>query len=386
MDGVQKTSGVIWISGYSAAGKTTVGRLVVQALRDRGANCVFLDGDDLRSIFGDRWGYERSDRVDLARVYFRLCSHLASQGTIVVIAAVALYEEVRRWFHENVSNAFQVYLDVSLEERLERDRGTKNVYQRIGNLDNMYDFPEQLDLIVANGKSSDLRTNVDQIISCFLEWSERADFGRSRHWGKFYARGSAPGEPSSFARHVAALIGRNLELVDIGCGNGRDSRYFASLGHRVLGLDPSEAAIAASRNNRTSCNRTAEFWCGDLPKLAREVDGRFDVAYCRFVLHAMPLAEEVETLAAACTVLRPGGDMFIECRSINDPMARQGEVISPTERIHGHYRRFIVPDELRMRLQEAGFIVNSLIEERGLSPVANDDPVLIRAHGSKANL
>ena len=69
---------VVWITGYSSAGKTTVGRLVEAELRRRNHSTVLLDGDDLRSIFSGRWGYDRADRVELARVYFRLCSHLAS--------------------------------------------------------------------------------------------------------------------------------------------------------------------------------------------------------------------------------------------------------------------------------------------------------------------
>src|SRR5688572_26059917 len=83
---------VVWITGYSASGKTTVGRRVELMLRERETSAVFLDGDDLRSILSHKWGYTREDRVGLARVYFRLCSLLASQGIMVVISAVAMYD------------------------------------------------------------------------------------------------------------------------------------------------------------------------------------------------------------------------------------------------------------------------------------------------------
>lgn len=90
--GVRRRNGrVVWITGYSSAGKATVGRLVEAELRGRGHSTMILDGDDLRSIFSGRWGYSRTDRVELAKVYFRLCSHLASQRHVVVIAAVAMY-------------------------------------------------------------------------------------------------------------------------------------------------------------------------------------------------------------------------------------------------------------------------------------------------------
>ncbi len=74
--------------------------------------------------------------------------------------------------------------------------------------------------------------------------------------------------------------------------------------------------------------------------------------------------------------------MYLECRSINDPLARLGEVISPTERIHGHYRRFIILAELRQRLEEAGFNVDQALESTGLALYHGEDPVVIRIRAS----
>jgi len=79
-------------------------------------------------------------------------------------------------------------------------------------------------------------------------------------------------------------------------------------------------------------------------------------------------------------VLRPGALLAIECRSINDPLARQGEVLSPTERIAGHYRRFIVADELRDRLQDEGFEIVEMVESAGLAVHGDEDPVVVRVY------
>ena len=92
---------------------------------------------------------------------------------------------------------------------------------------------------------------------------------------------------------------------------------------------------------------------------------------------------EIGTLQAAFSALRPGGEILIECRSINDPLARQGEVIGPTERIHGHYRQFIIMENIRARLETAGFEVLSTIEGNGLAVFGDDDPVVIRVRARK---
>lgn len=372
-------SGVIWISGYSASGKTTVGRKVEILLGKLGLRPLFLDGDDLRSIFAGRWGYSRDDRVELARVYFRLASHLASQGYTVVISAIAMYDEVRSWLRENVPNTLEVYLDVPEEERLRRDRRTKQLYSNIVQTAPDYDPPDEGTLRVDNHKVEP-DDAARQIISRFFnrEISE-ADYGRERHWGSFYADDVAPKKPSPFAEAVAGVLSPDSRLLEIGCGNGRDACYFVQEGYQVTAIDRSPEAVEAARSSCTS----ATFLAGTLPELAPELRVPFSAAYSRFVIHAMPLAEEEELLDSIRDVLETNGRFYIECRSINDPLSRRGEVLSPTERIHGHYRRFIVLDELRERLTSRGFEIEDEIESSGLAIFGDEDPVVIRVTARK---
>lgn len=373
----QRDGRVVWITGYSSAGKTTVGRLVEAELRRRNHSTVLLDGDDLRSIFSGRWGYDRADRVELARVYFRLCSHLASQGHVVVIAAVALYEEARGWLKENVPGVLEVFLDVPEAERRLRDSAGKNVYAKAGDMSAMYDGPGENALRLENHGGATPEEMARRIIAAFDEQStSTASYGRQSHWGDYYSKAQVPAEPSPFAREVAGRLDPRSRLLEVGCGNGRDSAFFWSLGHQVVALDASEAAVklAGTAHGDTDI----DFRHGPLPSVAPELEPGFDAIYSRFVLHAMPLREEEELLDAATDLLRPHGRMFVECRSINDPMARLGEVISPTERIHGHYRRFIVKDELLERLSARGLQIESEVESNGLAVHGSDDPVVIR--------
>ena len=97
----------------------------------------------------------------------------------------------------------------------------------------------------------------------------------------------------------------------------------------------------------------------------------------------MPLVEEIRTIDAAAKVTSLGGMIFIECRSINDQLAREGEVISPTERIAGHYRRFIVKEELESRLAAAGFKIIDSIESKGLAVFGDNDPMIIRVRAER---
>ncbi len=170
-------------------------------------------------------------------------------------------------------------------------------------------------------------------------------------------------------------------LLEIGCGNGRDASFFSANGLRVVALDASSAAIALCQ--RLHGGNGIDFKVGRLETEQTGIGDSFDAIYSRFVLHAMTQAEEEEMLFEAYNRLRPGGSLYLECRSINDPLARAGEVISPTERIHGHYRRFIIFEELRQRLERAGFNIDHALESTGLAPYRDEDPVVIRIRASK---
>ena len=322
--------GVIWITGYSAAGKTTVGRLVERQLKAAGAPTVFLDGDDLRSILGDKWGYGREERIELARVYFRLCSHLAAQGLTVVISAVAMYDEVRNWVKANVPNTLEAYLHVPDGERRRRDAATKQVYAKLGDLAALYDEPLAPDLKIENHGDVEPEDVARQIVEhYFASADEVADVGRTAHWRSYYRSDIAPIQASPFAESVAdKLDGGAVRMIEVGCGNGRDAGFFASIGHDVTALDLSEAAVEFCREQHA--DKGIRFEAGGLPAVTGRLESGFDVVYSRFVLHAMPLEEEIATLNSAAAILKPGGRLFVECRSINDPMARLGEVISPT--------------------------------------------------------
>jgi bifunctional enzyme CysN/CysC len=221
-------AGVIWVTGFSAAGKTTVCRQVERKLKSLGVNTVFLDGDDLRSIFGGHWGYDRAERIKLAHVYFRLCSHLASQGVTVIIAAVAMYSDVRKWIEKNIPRAIEVYLRVPEEERRRRDRVTKQVYDRIGNTDELYDVPSDPDLLFDNYGSTSLEQISDTIVDYYRSnlMPEDADHGRAEHWQTFYNTTTGSLSPSPYATTVASKLTSRSKILEVGCGNGRDASFF----------------------------------------------------------------------------------------------------------------------------------------------------------------
>ena len=119
---------VYWITGLSGAGKTTIGKLLYNRIKDKKDNVIFLDGDVLREVYQTK-DYSNEGRLNLALQHGRLCKMLSEQGIDVVICVIAMYDECRQWNHDNIENYHEIYLRVSIDELIRRDQ--KQLYSRV---------------------------------------------------------------------------------------------------------------------------------------------------------------------------------------------------------------------------------------------------------------
>lgn len=143
---------VYWLTGLSGAGKTTIGRLWRDELRGLGQTVIFLDGDEMRSVFGVGLGFSGADRQKLAESYGRLCALLAGQGVTVVCCTISMFRSVREWNRANIPGYYEVYIEASMDTLRRRDQ--KGLYSK--NADNVagvglqVELPDAPDLILDN--------------------------------------------------------------------------------------------------------------------------------------------------------------------------------------------------------------------------------------------
>jgi len=147
---------VIWITGLPGAGKTTIAKLLFEALRNKNVQTVLLDGDSLRQALGD-YNYDTHSRNQLALTYARLANMFSQQKTIAICATVSMFDSVRDWNRENIESYFEVYVKVSpdiLKLRNQKELHSKAV---LGQEINVHGF----DLAIEEPKNSHLIINND---------------------------------------------------------------------------------------------------------------------------------------------------------------------------------------------------------------------------------
>ena len=140
-------SKVIWITGLSASGKTTLASAVTKSLKEKGHPTIMLDGDILRECFGIEGQTSRRERLKIAFTYSRLCRMISEQNINVVIATIALFKEVHVWNRAHINNYFEVFLDVPIFELQKRDqkgiyeKALKGTLKNVAGIDLSVDFP-----------------------------------------------------------------------------------------------------------------------------------------------------------------------------------------------------------------------------------------------------
>jgi cyclopropane fatty-acyl-phospholipid synthase-like methyltransferase len=201
------------------------------------------------------------------------------------------------------------------------------------------------------------------------------------YWDTYYVSGLAPKYPSDFAKFAAKYVEPGKKLIDLGCGNGRDSVYFCGMGLKVTAIDMSASAIESIGK--------------DLPILAVRDDfvsakalfcHDFDYAYARFTVHAIDRTGQDELFKNVYNALIDDGYFFIEVRTVNDRKYGLGDKVGENEYFFdGHYRRFIKPDELIEQLEREGFSVIFSEESDTFSVVGGDAPALLRVVARKSH-
>lgn len=167
-------SKLVWITGLSGSGKTTIGIEVYKHLKSLHVNTVFLDGDAFREILGNDLGHTPNDRLENAKRIHRMCKFLTSQDINVVCATMSLYKEVHELNRKEIKEYYEIFIDCDIDELIRRDQ--KGLYSKALNKERSdvvginlsYDKPQNCKLIINNSEQKELDRKVKKILNLIL--------------------------------------------------------------------------------------------------------------------------------------------------------------------------------------------------------------------------
>jgi len=146
---------LLWFTGLSASGKSTVAGLLEQRLHDHGVHTILLDGDNVRSGLNQDLGLSPSDRKENIRRIGEVAGLFLDAGLVTLCAFISPYRAERNALQEKFQNRF-VEIHVSTPLEVCRTRDPKGLYARAEQgvltgmtaLDAPYEPPENPDLTI----------------------------------------------------------------------------------------------------------------------------------------------------------------------------------------------------------------------------------------------
>lgn len=145
---------VIWVTGISGAGKTTICEALWKLLKPQLPELSLIDGDVVRDVFTEKLGYTEPDRVRQIQRIQALAKMLNDQKFVVLVAALYANPELLAWNRDNYSDYFEIYIKAPLW--LVQERDPKGLYAKVekGEMDEVVGIhipwhePENPDLVI----------------------------------------------------------------------------------------------------------------------------------------------------------------------------------------------------------------------------------------------
>lgn len=201
-------------------------------------------------------------------------------------------------------------------------------------------------------------------------------------WDSFYGKlerepNDALNVPSDFAKYLTEIIDEKNIILDIGAGQGRDSKYFATLGHCVIAVDQSLASVEIISGFGHPNLKGVQIDISskkDLETLRglifreRSLESISLLIYCRFLAHAIDRSVLMQLIQFAEEIMLPNELIVFEHRAM------------PSEKytFNEHFRKPIRNEEFITFLNSKFFQVLYEIESFGLAIYGEEDPLIAR--------
>ena len=142
-------SKVVWLTGLSGSGKSTIAQGLEGALQSQGVPVKILDGDALRASLNKDLGFSKEDRAENIRRTAIMAKSLVDSGVVVIVALISPYAEGRQKARELFEDGqfLEVFINTPLEICIQRDpkglyaKALKGEIKNFTGIDAPYEVP-----------------------------------------------------------------------------------------------------------------------------------------------------------------------------------------------------------------------------------------------------
>lgn len=164
-------SGLVWFTGLSSSGKSTIAHHVEKELFDRGIRSYVLDGDNVRHGINANLGFSREDRKENLRRIAEFSKLFVDAGLVVLAAFISPYREDRAFVKEKVGEDcfFEIYVKCPVDVCEKRDpkglykKARAGVIKGYTGVDAPYEEPLNPDLII-DTDALDVEESVQKVL------------------------------------------------------------------------------------------------------------------------------------------------------------------------------------------------------------------------------
>ena len=145
---------VIWFTGLSASGKSTIASLVEKNLIDSGKTAYWLDGDNVRHGLCSDLAFSERDRVENIRRLAEVAALFEDSGVIAIVSAITPMEKMRKLARSKAKHFVLVYVKADLDTCIERDpkglyeKALKGEIKGYTGIDSPFEQPEQYEILL----------------------------------------------------------------------------------------------------------------------------------------------------------------------------------------------------------------------------------------------
>ncbi len=169
-------SGLVWFTGLSASGKSTIAHYVEKILHKEDIRTYVLDGDNVRHGINSNLGFSREDRKENLRRTAELSKLFVDAGIIVLASFISPYRADRAYIRERFSgdNFLEIYVKCSLRECERRDpkgqyrKARAGIIKNYTGISSPYEEPENPDLVI-DTENCDFETSINMVIDLLKE-------------------------------------------------------------------------------------------------------------------------------------------------------------------------------------------------------------------------